>query len=248
MAQTVVWPKAWLRRGESLEVAPDRLVLAPFLRFGCSGRAEVATLAFVRSLGWSKVLAFYGLMGTVGFVGIGWEGAWERLGPGTRVWDWLEHLLVGLGVGLALVVITRWADRRFQWASRLTEEFRGILGDVTRREALVLACLSGVGEEVLFRGLLLPSLGLWISSVLFGLLHVGPNVRFLPWTVMATGVGLLFGSLFVWTGDVVAPAVAHTVVNFLNFRFLASPESIDTISLEPMVGEEHNAVRSYSQP
>jgi len=66
-----------------------------------------------------------------------------------------------------------------------------------------------------------PALGLWIAAAVFGLLHTGPNTRFLPWTVMAFGAGLLFGAMVLWTGNLLAPMLAHFVINFLNLRFLA---------------------------
>ena len=43
-----------------------------------------------------------------------------------------------------------------------------------------------------------------------------PLIEFLPWTGFAIGAGFLFGALFVWTGNLLAPVTAHVVVNGVN--------------------------------
>jgi uncharacterized protein len=101
---------------------------------------------------------------------------------------------------------------------------RDLLGPLTRSEILILAAASSVGEEVFFRGALLPAAGLWASSAIFALLHVGPKLRFLPWTLSSFVAGMVFGQLFLWTGDLGGPVVAHFTVNALNLRYLATAD------------------------
>jgi membrane protease YdiL (CAAX protease family) len=136
--------------------------------------------------------------------------------------------LIGLAVGLLVVFLSRFAVHRFDWARRLHGDFRSILGPLTGREILVLALASSVGEELLFRGALQPMIGVWMQALVFALLHIGPGVRFLPWTASAFGVGLLFGWLFQFTGDLGGPVVAHFAINYMNLHFIARfdiPES-----------------------
>ena len=147
-----------------------------------------------------------------------------RLEETTRPWKLLASPFLGIGVGLVLVFASRWAVHRFGWARRLHRAFRGILGTLHKRDILVLAVASAVGEELLFRGALLPWLGLWPSTLIFALLHIGPGSKFLPWAVQAFGVGLLFGWLFLVMGDLGAPIVAHFVVNFLNLNYIVRVE------------------------
>ena len=123
-----------------------------------------------------------------------------------------------------MVVLSRLSTARFAWAMHLADEFRNILSGVDRRGVLIIALTSALAEESLFRGLLQPALGLWLTAAIFAVLHIGPTPRFLPWTVMAFAAGLLFGGLFDWTGNMLAPFVAHATVNFLNLRHLV-PES-----------------------
>lgn len=129
--------------------------------------------------------------------------------------------LIGLAVGLVVVFLSRFAVHRFDWARRLHVSFRGILGPLASREILVLAMASSVGEELLFRGALQPMIGIWPQAIVFALLHIGPGVRFLPWTASALALGLLFGWLFQMTGDLGGPIVAHFAINYMNLHFIA---------------------------
>jgi membrane protease YdiL (CAAX protease family) len=129
--------------------------------------------------------------------------------------------VIGVAVGLGVVFLSRLAVHRFDWARRLHLDFRGILGHLSQREIIVLALASSVGEELLFRGALQPWLGLWPQAVIFALLHIGPGLRFLPWTVSAFVVGIVFGYMFEWTGDLGGPIAAHFTINYLNLQFIS---------------------------
>jgi membrane protease YdiL (CAAX protease family) len=138
-----------------------------------------------------------------------------------------EHLhvlvgaIIGLGLGLLIVFLSRLSVHRFEWARSLHRDFRARLGPLPASEIIVLAAASSLGEEIFFRGALLPVAGLWISSATFALLHVGPKARYLPWTVSSFVVGLMFSKLFAWSGDLTGPVIAHFTVNFLNLRHLS---------------------------
>src|SRR5206468_739957 len=111
-------------------------------------------------------------------------------------WKLAISPIVGVGVGFAIVFLTRLAVHRFDWARQLHRDFRGLLGALSARDIMVLAVASSVGEELLFRGALQPWIGLVPSALVFALLHIGPGSRFLPWTASALVIGLLFGGLF----------------------------------------------------
>jgi uncharacterized protein len=131
---------------------------------------------------------------------------------------------VGLAVGLLVVFLTRLAVHRFEWARRLHRSFRGLVATLNARDVLILALASSVGEELLFRGALLPWLGLWGSTLVFALLHIGPGLRYLPWTASAFVIGLLFGVMFRELGDLGGPIVAHFVINYLNLNYIVRVE------------------------
>ena len=63
------------------------------------------------------------------------------------------------------------------------------------RDLVLVSIFSGVGEEAFFRGAVLQEFGLVISSLLFGLAHIGPDRRYLVWTVWAVLAGFVFGAL-----------------------------------------------------
>jgi CAAX protease family protein len=134
---------------------------------------------------------------------------WLLAGPG-----------IGFALGLVVVGLTRVATDRFDWARNLHASFRDLLGPLGNHEIVILAIASSIGEEMLFRGALLPWLGVWIQAIIFALLHVGPGKRFLPWTLSALVLGIAFGWLYVWTGNLGGPIAAHFAINFFNLRYI----------------------------
>ena len=123
-------------------------------------------------------------------------------------------LALGFGTAVATVALGLLAYALVPTFRGLSEELAPLLVDGTRgRDLVLLAALSGVGEEALFRGALQPEIGIVASSLLFGALHVGPDRRYLLWTLWAVGAGFLFGALYAWTGGILAPAIAHALHN-----------------------------------
>ncbi len=88
------------------------------------------------------------------------------------------------------------------------------LVDSADRSGLVLvAIFSGLGEETFFRGAVQPEFGLVVASLVFGLVHVGPDRRYLVWTAWAVLAGFMFGALYEITGGLLAPILAHSAHN-----------------------------------
>jgi membrane protease YdiL (CAAX protease family) len=137
-------------------------------------------------------------------------------------WALLAGPLLGAAIGLGVVGLTRIATRRYRWARQLHTSFHDLLAPLTGREIIILALASSIGEELLFRGALLPWLGPWWQAMVFALLHVGPGKRFLPWTLSAFVLGVGFGWLTMWTTNLGAPIAAHFMINFLNLRFIVA--------------------------
>ena len=137
-----------------------------------------------------------------------------------------RHTLAGIGAGclFAVVVVffSRFTVHRFEWARTIDREFREILGPMGGGERFLLAAASSVGEEFFFRGALLPYLGLWASSAVFALPHIGPSWKFLPWTVTSFFVGVVFGKLFLLGGDLAGPICAHFLINLINLRYITA--------------------------
>lgn len=171
----------------------------------------------------SLVIGLYGGMAIVAvLIGAG-RGNPDVFRVGEAPTWWLgAGPALGILIGLAVVGLTRLATRRFQWARDLHASFRDLLGPLTGKEIIILALASSIGEELLFRGALLPWLGLWVQGLVFALLHVGPKKRFLPWTVSALVLGVGFGAVAQYTGNLGAPIAAHFMINFLNLRHIVA--------------------------
>ncbi len=133
-----------------------------------------------------------------------------------------ERLVFDLSVGVAAAcgtVISGLVLYRLSPVLRkISAELAPHLVDGARKRDLVLVSIfSGIGEEVFFRGALQPVIGLVAASLLFGAVHVGPDRRYLVWTLWAAGAGFLFGALYLWTGGILAPVTAHVVHNAATF-------------------------------
>jgi len=129
-------------------------------------------------------------------------------------------LLSGLAVAAAAIASTRVLVRRTRWARALHNEFRDLLGPLSPSEITVFALSSGIAEEMLFRGALQPAVGLIASALIFGAVHMGPVRRFWAWTLWAAVMGLVFGLLYEITGELLAPVVAHALINYENLHYI----------------------------
>lgn len=172
----------------------------------------------------SLVIGLYGAMALVALVIAAGRGNPDLYRLDETVAPWLLAVgpVFGVALGVGVVALTRLATKHFQWARDLHGSFRDLLGPLSSREIVILALASSIGEELLFRGALLPWMGVWVQAIVFAMLHVGPGRRFLPWTLSAAVLGVAFGWLAVWTGNLGGPIAAHFAVNFLNLRYIVS--------------------------
>ena len=123
-------------------------------------------------------------------------------------------VLLGSLTAVATVSLGLLAYRLLPVLREIAEEIAPRLLDGVNRSSLVLLALfSGIGEETFFRGALQQEFGLVVASLVFGLVHVGPDRRYLVWTVWAVLAGLLFGVLYEVTGGLLAPILAHSAHN-----------------------------------
>jgi membrane protease YdiL (CAAX protease family) len=140
---------------------------------------------------------------------------WPWVLPGRVPMPLPVSLAVGAAAGLGVQVLFLAAERVSERSRALSQTLSGLLGPVTPGEVMLLAGLSGVAEEVFFRGFMLPLVGLWWSSLFFGLLHWIPGPSGPVWAFAAGLAGLVLGAITLWTGDVTAAAVAHVLNNAL---------------------------------
>jgi membrane protease YdiL (CAAX protease family) len=171
----------------------------------------------------SWVLIFYGLLGALAVAWRLWVDGmlpW-RVAPDAALAPLWLRLGLGVAVGLVLVTLSRQATEHTQAGRALAEELSALVGPLSTGRALGFALASGLAEEAFFRGALQPRVGLVAATLLFGAAHYVPRPGLRAWSLFALAAGAVFGALYQWTGDLIAPALAHVVVNGLNLRWLA---------------------------
>jgi membrane protease YdiL (CAAX protease family) len=133
---------------------------------------------------------------------------------------WLLSLGLGVILGGGTTFATPALVRRFRWARALHLGLRPAVEGAGNPALAAVAVASAAGEELLFRGLLVPFAGVVASSIVFGALHQIRGRARWGWMAWATVMGLLFGSIFAATGSLTGPLVAHIAINHSNLRFL----------------------------
>jgi membrane protease YdiL (CAAX protease family) len=132
----------------------------------------------------------------------------------------LVSLGLGVLVGATTIAMTPVMVRRWRWARALHLALRPAVHRAGDGALLAVAGASALGEELLFRGLLVPLVGVAVSSVAFGVLHQIRGRARWGWIGWATLMGLVFGEVFAMTGSLLGPLLAHAVINHYNLRFL----------------------------
>ncbi len=167
-----------------------------------------------------------------GYVGVGALSAGVALALGhdpIACSSWLHargaaSVLMSLGLGVCVGAITigatRAVVRRAMWARALHEALRPAVIGTGDSMLVALSVASAGGEELLFRGLLVPTVGMLASSCVFGFLHQVRGPGRWGWIAWATLMGLLFALIYEATGSLAGPFVAHVAVNHANLRFL----------------------------
>ena len=164
----------------------------------------------------------YGVMTVVGLALLHFAHKTLRrsLAVPTEPIEGLRLLAIGaLGAGL-LLVLSYFFEDWFESFRDLKTVIMRFLGPVSVPMAFYLALITAFGEELLFRGAMQPFLGLGLTSVLFGLLHLGKDGLVSAWSVWAFIAGLLLGWMYLETGSLWPPIIAHFGVNCLSILSL----------------------------
>lgn len=131
--------------------------------------------------------------------------------------DFLWSLGLALLIVLASGAIYRLWPAYRQSADRYLEL---VLTPLTWPDLLWLGLLPGLSEELLFRGVMLPALGLNLAAVLltglvFGVLHLSSPNQW-PYVVWAAVVGVALGYGALASGNLLVPVVAHICTNWIS--------------------------------
>ncbi|MDP1571235.1 MAG: CPBP family intramembrane metalloprotease [Vicinamibacterales bacterium] len=144
----------------------------------------------------------------------------------TPRWGQPRDVLVGLGAAVALAAVNWWLLRRAPAnpvVSGVRKIYAELLAPLFARlgpwAVVIIGLAAGVGEELFFRGLLQPLIGLPAASVVFGLAHVAGR-EMAGFGVWAALMGALLGGLAMVTGGLLAPVVAHGVYDVLALTYI----------------------------
>jgi uncharacterized protein len=126
-------------------------------------------------------------------------------------------IVLGLGLtGLSEIIYAMWGTYRQSADFYLTM----VLKPLAVPDLFWLGLLPGLSEELLFRGVMLPAIGLdpigiVLSSLCFGVLHM-TDTRQWPYAIWATLIGIILGFTMVETGNLLIPIVAHITTNIVS--------------------------------
>lgn len=130
--------------------------------------------------------------------------------------------LGGLATGVLLILLGLGAGSRARWnvdlQARVNELLQRLFPDGPTSAVPVLAVLAGLGEELLFRGVIQtalvqstsPTIGVVLASLLFGLVHWVTFAYFL----LAAAMGLYLGWLYHLTGNLMVVVLVHSLYDW----------------------------------
>ncbi len=177
-----------------------------------------------RDIVWVAVL----FEGGLGFIaaGLGW---WIEQRP-VETFHWsVGAAALGVAVSLPLLIVfvlcTRLPLAPFVRIQRLCEEVvRPLFAGCSVSDLAAISLMAGIGEEVLFRGVLQAAFSRWfgvwvgvsLASVLFGLLHLITPA----YALMVTAMGAYLGCVWLVSDNLLTVIVAHAVYDFLALLYL----------------------------
>ena len=131
-----------------------------------------------------------------------------------------EVFLVGLGIGVGITGASAIAYRLWPGYRQSADVYlKLVLEPLAWGDLVWMGLLPGLSEELLFRGVMLPAIGLNVygvvfSSLCFGVLHLSGFQQW-PYVAWATLIGLILAMSALLSGNLLIPILAHTTTNLL---------------------------------
>lgn len=148
---------------------------------------------------------------------------WLRFGSVTLLNISLDAVSMTIGIGLGLIITAAsFLVYRLWPAYRRSSDFylEFVLKPLLLLDLIWVGLLPGMSEELLFRGVMLPAIGLNLTGVVltslcFGILHLSGSQQW-SYVVWATIIGFLLGFSALITHNLLVPIVAHTFTNLIS--------------------------------
>ncbi len=164
-----------------------------------------------------------GVMGVTAVLLLGVAKLWQRLGDISllRLEFTSQAALQGIALAIAIVLASGIIYRLWPAYRQSADSYLElVIKPLIWPDLIWLGLLPGMSEELLFRGVMLPALGLnlgavVLSSLVFGVLHLS-NLQQWPYVVWATIVGFALGYTALVTGNLLIPILAHILTNFVS--------------------------------
>jgi uncharacterized protein len=132
-----------------------------------------------------------------------------------------KDLLLGVGLGFVITALSGLAYRIWTPYRKSADYYlEVVLKPLALPDLIWLGLLPGLSEELLFRGVMLPALGLdhlavVVSSLCFGILHLSGSQQW-PYVIWATIVGMMLAYSALLTGNLLVPIAAHITTNLIS--------------------------------
>lgn len=134
-----------------------------------------------------------------------------------------DSVAQGVAATLPMLLLLSPLARRHHGLERLrddvTRQILPLFKNASLPQLALLSALAGLGEEALFRGVLQTWLaqhlgdagGLVLASIVFGLAHFINR----SYALLATLIGLYLGWLYLTSGNLLLPVIAHGLYDFV---------------------------------
>lgn len=122
---------------------------------------------------------------------------------------WVLPLALGLLTASSLAIVLIPALRQAQ--AYLDKQ---IFSHLKPSDGLYVGLLTGVAEELCFRGLLQNAWGILPASLCFGLLHM-PSLQYWPYAIWAGLMGLALGGIYLLSDNLLLVMLVHALNNLL---------------------------------
>ncbi len=151
-----------------------------------------------------------------------------------------ERIWVQVFVGILIGIVTAkasWQIVGLPIMSKTKILFTGLIQPLklSNSQIIFISICAGVGEELFFRGAIQPMLGIWITSILFVLLHGYLNPFNLPLTYYGIYMVLVIGVLGLMTEHlgILTAMIAHTLIDIILLKEISAaptPNEMDNMN------------------
>jgi len=143
----------------------------------------------------------------------------------------LMQILTGTGYGL-IAAFVAWRIIRIPFMQSVRVKYGALIKQLRLNlfDIIFISICAGVGEELLFRGVIQPYLGVWITAVIFVAIHGYLNPMNQKMTIYGVYLTIVIGGLGYLSNDIgiVTAIVAHTVMAIVLLLYINASDIHET--------------------